>query len=77
MIKDATPAPSWKLVGSTGSLESLAELIRKNWYWSVCEFDPTDDPKVWSVRSGNGPSATTRVRLAGKRYRFESLVGGR
>ncbi len=65
-------ADVWHLVLSAASLDAVCDLVKARWYWSVCEAVPTDDPKVWQVRSGNGISSGTRIRQAGKRYRFES-----
>lgn len=64
--------PTWRLMGSAESLDDIRAMVVQRWYWSVCEAIPTDDPKVWSVASGNGPSQGMRIRQAGKRYRLES-----
>jgi len=61
----------WKLIGSAGSLETLARGI-KNYYCSPPLFVLQDDGSN-TVSTGSGPKAGVRIIWKRGRYRFERL----
>jgi hypothetical protein len=63
---------SWKLIGSAGSLEQLAELLKSKWYWSEVEFkEVADTTGIYDVLSSKNKHDALRVIKKGNRYRLE------
>lgn len=64
-----------KLIGSAATLEGLAELICKCWYWEAVTFAPItglDKGQSWTVCNAQGLVPFLYVRFKRGRYRLEA-----
>jgi len=64
-------ASTWRLQGSASTLQALADLIRKRWYWETVRIESTDDPAVFTVSHHKGIAEGLRVVFKRGRYRLE------